>query len=75
MLTKYQGYLIFNWEELILINVLMDQELAFATSAFICTDHLKTFYPKKSDVICFRFPLRCERMHCTLNYVEFESEK
>ena len=60
MLTKYQGYLIFNWEELILINVLMDQELAFTTSAFISTDNLETFHEKKYNVICFWFPLRCE---------------
>ena len=59
MLTKCQGYLIFNWEELIFINVLMDHKLAFATSAFISTDHLETFYEQKSDVICFWFLLRC----------------
>ena len=53
MLTKCQSYLFFNWEELILINVLMDQELAFTTSAFINIDHLETFNAKKSDVICF----------------------
>ena len=47
MLTKCQSYLIFNWEELILINFLMDQELAFTTSAFISTDNLETFYAKK----------------------------
>ena len=60
MLTKCQSYLIFNWEELILINVLMDQELAFTTSAFISSDHLETFNAKKSDVICFQFPPRCD---------------
>ena len=37
----------------------MGKELAFTTSAFISTDNLETFYAKKSDVICFWFPLRC----------------
>ena len=60
MLSKCQGYLIFNWEELILINVLMDQEIAFTSSEFISNDHLETFNAKKSDVICFQFPPRCD---------------
>ena len=38
----------------------MGKELAFTTSAFISTDNLETFYAKKSDVICFWFPLRCD---------------
>ena len=59
MLTKCQGYLIFNWETLILVNVLKDQELAVATSAFISTDILEAVYEKKSDVICSCFPPRC----------------
>ena len=59
MLTKCQGYLIFNWETLILVNVLKDQELAVPTSAFISTDILEAVYEKKSDVICFSFPPRC----------------
>ena len=59
MLTKCQGYLIFNWETLILVNVLKDQELAVPTSAFISTDILETVYEKKSDVICSSFPPRC----------------
>ena len=59
MLTKCQGHLIFNWETLILVNVLKDQELAVPTSAFISTDILETVYEKKSDVICSSFPPRC----------------
>ena len=59
MLTKCQGYLIFNWETLILVNVLKDQELAVPTSAFISTDILEAVYEKKSDVICSSFPPRC----------------
>ena len=59
MLTKCQGYLIFNWETLILVNVLKDQELAVPTSAFISTDMLETVYEKKSDVICSSSPPRC----------------
>ena len=59
MLTKCQGYLIFNWETLFLVNVLKDQELAVQTSAFISTDILETVYEKKSDVICSSFPPRC----------------
>ena len=59
MLTKCQGYLIFNWETLILVNVLKDQELAVATSAFISTDILEAVYEKKirCDFSCF--PPRC----------------
>ena len=60
MLTKCQGYLIFNWETLILVNVLKDQELAVPTSAFISTDILEAVYEKKSDVICSSFPPRCD---------------
>ena len=60
MLTKCQGYLIFNWETLILVNVLKDQELAVPTSAFISTDILETVYEKKSDVICSSSPPRCD---------------
>ena len=60
MLTKCQGYLIFNWETLILVNVLKDQELAVATSAFISTDILEAVYEKKSDVICSSSPPRCD---------------
>ena len=59
MLTKCQGYLIFNWETLFLVNVLKDQELAVQTSAFISTDILETVYEKKSDVICSSSPPRC----------------
>ena len=51
MLTKCQGYLIFNWETLILVNVLKDQELAVPTSAFIYTQSLKAVFEIKSDVI------------------------
>ena len=64
MLTKCQGYLIFNWETLILVNVLKDQELAVPTSAFISTDILETVYEKKSDVICSSFPPRCGAFGC-----------
>ena len=60
MLTKCQDYLIFNWETLILVNVLKDQELAVPTSAFISTDILEAVYEKKSDVICSSFPPRCD---------------
>ena len=59
MLSKCQSYLIFNWETLILVNVLKDQELAVPTSAFISTDILETVYEKKSDVICSSSPPRC----------------
>ena len=61
MLTKCQGYLIFNWETLILVNVLKDQELAVPTSAYISTDIIETVYEKKSDVICSSSPPRCAR--------------
>ena len=59
MLTKCQGYLIFNWETLILVNVLKDQELAVPTSAYISTDIIETVYEKKTDVICSSSPPRC----------------
>ena len=49
----------------------MGKELAFTTSAFISTDNLETFYAKKSDVICFWFPLRCVSVNVNLNYVKY----
>ena len=61
MLLKCQGYFIFKWEASIFIKVLKEKELAFATSAFIITDLLEAVYAKKSDVICFCFPPRCEK--------------
>ena len=60
MLSKCQGYLIFKWEASIFIKLLKEKELAFATSAFIITDLLEAVYAKKSDVICFCFPPRCD---------------
>ena len=46
----------------------MGKELAFTTSAFISTDNLETFYAKKSDVIFFWFPLRCDTTDINLDF-------
>ena len=49
----------------------MGKELAFTTSAFISTDNLETFYAKKSDVICFWFPPRCDPDYLLLDMGQF----